>query len=171
MPARTINLQAVRDVITGWYTEEDMTLSEISQRLKDDFEIECAVRTIKRRFQQWGVTKNVVTDTTPGLELKIASFFYMNYPDTMIVQALNKEGRQIGVAAVERIRRRIGCQRRLSTEQRLRANEALWDIVQRELDDGCIEGYGKELLYRYFCTIGLNTTRYVQISYGCTTPY
>jgi hypothetical protein len=35
--------------------------------------------------------------------------------------------------------------------------------VQEELDKGTIEGYRKELLYKYFCTKGLNTTQYCSL--------
>lgn len=164
MPRRTISLEAVRDTITEWYQVDGMTIKDISARLKDEFKLQCAVRTIEKRFKQWGITKNIKTDTQPGLELKIASFFYMNYPDAIIVRALNEEGRQIGPTAVARIRRKIGCHRRMPVEQRLRANEALWDIVRKEIDSGRIEGYGKELLHKYFRTMGLNTTRHDSFS-------
>jgi hypothetical protein len=44
--------------------------------------------------------------------------------------------------------------------ERVEANSELWHIVQEELDKGTIEGYGKELLQKYFRMKGLNTTRY-----------
>ena len=40
------------------------------------------------------------------------------------------------------------------------ADSKLWEIVQAELDKGEIEGYGKELLIKYFRTRGVNTSRY-----------
>jgi hypothetical protein len=40
------------------------------------------------------------------------------------------------------------------------ADSKLWEIVQAELDKGEIEGYGKELLVKYFCTKGVNTSWY-----------
>ena len=86
--------------------------------------------------------------------------FYMNFPDDMIVRALNEEGCPIGKTAVVRIRRAQGCKRKLSVWERAEADLKLWEIVKKELDEGNIEGYGKELLYRYFRTKGVNTTRY-----------
>jgi len=38
------------------------------------------------------------------------------------------------------------------------ADSKLWEIVQAELDKGEIEGYSKELLIKYFCTKGVNTS-------------
>jgi hypothetical protein len=37
----------------------------------------------------------------------------------------------------------------------------LWDIVKKELDNGTIEGYGKELLQKYFHTKGHVTSWYI----------
>ena len=44
--------------------------------------------------------------------------------------------------------------------EREESNLELWSIVKEELDKGTIEGYGKELLQKYFHTKGLNTTQY-----------
>ena len=44
--------------------------------------------------------------------------------------------------------------------QWVEANSELWGIVKEELDKGTIEGYGKELLHKYFHMKGLNTTWY-----------
>ena len=41
------------------------------------------------------------------------------------------------------------------------ANQKLWDIVKEELDKGTIEGYGKELLQKYFRMKGHATSRYI----------
>jgi hypothetical protein len=38
-----------------------------------------------------------------ALRLKIASMFYMNFPNDIIVRALNEEGYQIGKTTVVRI--------------------------------------------------------------------
>ena len=84
----------------------------------------------------------------------------MNFPDPIIVRALNQEGYSIGLTQVVRIRKSQGCKRRLTVWEREEADSKLWEIVQVELDKGEIEGYGKELLIKYFRTKGVNTTRY-----------
>jgi hypothetical protein len=87
----------------------------------------------------------------------------MNFPDDIIVRALNEEGYQIGKTTVVRIRKAQGCKRRMTAWERVEANSELWGIVKEELDKGTIEGYGKELLQKYFRTKGLNTTRYYSL--------
>jgi hypothetical protein len=87
--------------------------------------------------------------------------FFMNFPDSIIVRALNQEGYPIGLTQVVQIRKSQGCKRRLALLEREEADSQLWEIVQAELDKGEIEGYSKELLIKYFCTKGVNTTWYL----------
>ena len=44
--------------------------------------------------------------------------------------------------------------RRVSVFDREEADKKLLEIVQQELDKGTIEGYGRGLLYTYFCMKG-----------------
>ena len=76
--------------------------------LQNDLQV-CTARTIERRLKEWGVTKRVQIQETVGLRLKIASMYYMNFPDDIIVRALNEEGYQIGKTSVVRIRKAQGC--------------------------------------------------------------
>jgi hypothetical protein len=45
--------------------------------------------------------------------------------------------------------------------ERADADKKLWDIVKAELDKGTIEGYGKELLQKYFRTKGHAISQYI----------
>jgi hypothetical protein len=74
---------------------------------------------------------------------------------------LQQEGYAIGKTTVERIRVAQGCKRRMTVWERADADKKLWDIVKEELDKGTIEGYGKELLQKYFRTKGHATSRYI----------
>ena len=85
--------------------------------------------------------------------------FYINFPDNTIVHTLNKEGCPIGKTAVIQIQKAQGCKYRLTVQEQVEADIKLWEIVKKELDSSNIEGYRKELLYRYFCTKGINTTQ------------
>src|SRR6266516_757512 len=158
MPPPTIDLKPFQGLIITWF-QDDISCDDIAKRLADEHNVVCTGRTIKRRLKEWKITKRACVVETVALRLKIASMFYMNFPDDMIVRALNEEGCPIGKTAVGRIRKAQGCKRKLSVWERVEADSKLWEIVQKELDQGNIEGYGKELLYRYFRTKGVNTTR------------
>ena len=164
MPTPTIDLKPFKGLITTWF-HDGLTSEDIAKKLTNEHNTRCAPRTIKRRLAEWGTTKRKRIQETAALRLKIASMFYMNFPDDIIVRALNEEGYQIGLTTVARIRKAQGCKRRMTAWERVEANSELWNIVQEELDKGEIEGYGKELLQKYFRTRGLNTTRYFLSSY------
>ena len=159
MPKPQIDLSIFQDFIIAWFND-GISTDDIAKRLANEHNTICTSRTIKRRLKDWGITKRVRVQETATLRLKIASMFYMNFPDDIIVRALNEEGYQIGLTTVVRIRKAQGCKRRMTAWERVEANSKLWNIVKEELDKGTIEGYGKELLQKYFCTKGLNTTRY-----------
>ena len=77
-----------------------------------------------------------------------------------IVHALNEEGCPIGKTTVIWIWKAQGCKQWLTIWEQAEADLQLWEIIKKELDEGNIEGYGKELLYRYFHTKDVNTTLY-----------
>jgi hypothetical protein len=162
MPKPQIDLNPFQDLITTWFND-GISTENIAQRLQNEHNTSCTDRTIRRRLKDWGVTQRVRIKETAALRLKIASMFYMNFPDDIIVRALNEEGYQIGKSTVVRIRKAQDCKRWMTAWERVEANSELWNIVQEELDKGTIEGYGKELLHKYFRTKGLNTTRYCSL--------
>ena len=95
---------------------------------------------------------------TAALCIKIANIFYINFPDYIIVQSLQREGYTIRKTTVERICKAQGCKRQMTVWERAEANEKLWYIIKGELDKGTIKGYRKELLQKYFCTKGYATS-------------
>src|SRR5437588_10439040 len=135
MPTPTIDLKHFQGLIATW-VNNDISVENIAKRLKDEHDIICTARTIRRRLKEWGITKRIRIQETVGLRLKIASMFYMNFPDDIIVRALNEEGYQIGKTTVVRIRKAQGCKRRMTAWERVEANLELWDIVKEELDKG-----------------------------------
>jgi hypothetical protein len=160
MPTPTIDLQPYKGIITNWF-HDNFTADDIAKKLAIDHNIVCTARTIQRRLREWGTTKRARVKETAALRIKIANMFYMNFPDHIIVRSLQQEGYAIGKTTVERIRVAQGCKRRMTVWERADADKKLWDIVKEELDKGTIEGYGKELLQKYFRTKGHATSRYI----------
>jgi hypothetical protein len=114
-------------------------------------------RTIQRRLQGWDVRKRVVPATTfddiQRLRAIIATLFFDNMRDSEIDWALLCEGwpeERRGVRIIGKLRRSMGLRRRLSLQERLVADEHLFEVLKRELDQGFIEGYGRGLLWSEF---------------------
>ena len=66
-----------------------MSSKDIAGRLANDHHIVCTNRTIKRRLKMWGVQKRSQVLETAALHLKIVTMFFMNFPNPIIVRALN----------------------------------------------------------------------------------
>ena len=99
MPTPMIDLKPFQGLITTWF-KDDISSDNIAKRLADEHNIICTSHTIERCLKEWGITKRIRVKETAALRLKIASMFYMNFPDDIIVRALNKEGYQIGKTTV-----------------------------------------------------------------------
>jgi hypothetical protein len=110
MPKPQINLKPFRGLITTWFNN-DLSSNDIAKQLADKQSIVCTAYTIEHRLKEWRVTKQVQIQETAGLCLKIASMYYINFPDDIIVQALNKEGYQIRKTSVVQIRKAQSCKR------------------------------------------------------------
>ena len=91
MPNPKIDLKPFQGLITTWFND-DLSLDDIAKRLANEYNATFTARTIKRRLNDWGVKKRLRIQETTALRLKIASMFCMNFPDNIIVRALNGEG-------------------------------------------------------------------------------
>ena len=130
MPPPTIDLKPFQVLITTWF-HDNLSAHDIAKRLADKQNIICTGRTIECRLKEWKVTKCTCVKETAALRLQIASMFYMNFPDNMIVRALNESGCPIGKTTVVRIRKTQGCKRRLTVWERTEADSQLWEIIKR----------------------------------------
>jgi hypothetical protein len=65
-------------------------------------------------------------------------------------QALADDNWTLSVRQIALIRKDMGLRRRVSAHQRQEAVQALWEIIQRELDSGAIQRYGKGHLHVHF---------------------
>ena len=88
------------------------------------------------------------------LRTHIAIYFISNLTDAEMVFALGQQGWRCTLCQVARIRTSHGIRRRFSAFERQIAVDELWKIVEKELDSGSIEGYGRRLLHVYFKRLG-----------------
>ena len=66
-----------------------MSSKEIAERLANNHNVVCTDRTIKRRLKIWGITKRSHVLETAALRLKIVTMVFMNFPNPIIIHALN----------------------------------------------------------------------------------
>jgi hypothetical protein len=142
----TYDLESYKDEkIIDWF-QHGITVDIIVERLNQQFQVLCSCRTIQRRLQKWGIYQRTITQDTSELRAQIAILFHANLSDTNIVRALKQSGVSIEVTAVVRIRKNQGLIRRMTPFERPRSDERLFDILKKELENGRVEGFGRDLL-------------------------
>jgi len=161
MPRPSFPLDQFKEEIRHWIYNENSTAEVIAERVSARLGQNCTLRTIERRLQQWGFNRRNTIQESTELRLQIALLFQKSYNDANIVRRLNKDGQgPISERQVARIRKKMGFVRRMTIWERARADKQLIELVQQELDQGHIEGYGRSLLEKWFRQKGISTTRF-----------
>jgi hypothetical protein len=160
MPRLSINLLPYREAITEW-ARTNVNQEEIANRLKDLYGISVDPRTVRRRLQEWNVQTRTQTADTPFLRAQIAILYRLGDTDEEMLEDLEDCGYTASITGVVRIRKKLGLIRRMTTMDRQAADEQLFAILQSELNDGRVAGYGRRHLHAYFRQQGLLVTRSV----------
>lgn len=167
----SIDLTPLKNIIISQF-QDDMTVEDISTYIYNNYGINVEQKTIRRRLLQWGVRKRVRTEDTPQLRVRIAALFYQScLPERTLLTALKREGYVINARSLARIRLQLGMRRRINPGQADEADRALEEVVQRELDNGHIEGFGRQNLLPYFRSQMHIVSRYVNPSLDCYADY
>jgi hypothetical protein len=161
MPRPRKDLDSHKSQIIQWFLTDNLTSFEIASRLSE-LGVSCDIRTIQRRLARWNVQKRTRTIDTPQLRLRIVALFFESMlSDQEMLKALHIEGHQIELVALVRLRKELGCMRKKTEHEQIEAEKRFRDIIQKELDTGVIEGYGRRLLYTHFRTKGHLISRLV----------
>jgi hypothetical protein len=150
MPAAKINLDLYKEEIIQLYLDSPSAES-IPPHLLRRYNVRVSLKTIKRRLTEWGITKRIRTEDSPQLRARISAlFFECCATDKEMMYILKKEGYRISEWSLRNIRKKLGLNRRVSRFNREEADRRLREVVQEELDNGLIEGYGRGYLYHHF---------------------
>ena len=149
MPPRPINLSLYRAQIIKW-ARINVTYDKIAKRLRNLHKIAVDKRTIKRRLQQQDIKIKTTTLDTPLLRVQIAILFRLSNTDKETLKDLTNIGYQISIWTITRIRKQIGLVRRINIFNKKAIDKQMFKVLQRELDNGRIAGYGRKHLHVYF---------------------
>jgi hypothetical protein len=149
MPRYSINLLLYRNTIIEWaYT--NVSHETIVIRLKDLWKIDINARIIERRLREWNVQVRTQTADTPFLRTQIAILYRLGDTDEEMLEDLEDCGYTASITGVVRIYKKLGLIRRMTTMDRQAADEQLFAILQSELNNRRVAGYGRRYLYIYF---------------------
>jgi len=149
MVRELIDLEAYKWPITQWIRVR-ISDEAIIARLEAEFEIRVSTRTLRRRLQEWKITRYIRNGNSPEVRILITTLYRLGCTDIQIVEDLKSSGIEIGLRTIARIRLEIGLTRRMTTWDRKESDMALFNELEKEIDDGRIEGYGREFLNTYF---------------------
>jgi hypothetical protein len=161
MPRPSINLEPYKAEIIDLF-KTNTSVSSLIEFLSDRYNIQVKERTIRSRLQAWGVQKqNRTASSNTILHARIKVLFYqVGLEEKDLLHALQCEGFDLTAHTLKYLRHRLGLFRRtrdpITTQLQV---ENVIQELQKELEKGQIEGYGKELLYRHFRRHGFTIAR------------
>src|SRR5205807_8525500 len=148
-----VNFEIHQPTLRTLYESEGLSFDQLSEYLLSEHQIQVTARTIKRRFQVWGIRKRhppIVLSDELKKRIQVL-FFEIRLDDKDMLHVLQQEGFQIGKYALVRLRFELNLRRReYKIEQQQEADIIVRNLVAQELEKGAIDGYGRRYLYTYF---------------------
>jgi hypothetical protein len=161
MPRPSIELEPYKAEIISLY-QNNMSCADIGQFLDTQYGIEVKQRTIYVRLKAWGIEKHhrtLKSDTVLHARIKIL-FFQVGLEEKDLLRVLKLEGWDIKARTLKYVRHYLGLYRRTRNPIILQQQvDTVMEELQKQIDKGQIEGYGKELLYRHIRNQGFMIAR------------
>jgi hypothetical protein len=160
MPRTSIDLEPFKEEILQ-LVQDGLSSANIAAHFRVRHGFTVSERTIKSRLQGWGTRRrNLNVNTDSRLRDRIrALFFEQGLEDKEMLRVLQDEGFPISLGSLGRLRRTLNLRRRENPAQADQRNPDLKELIKEELAKGTIVGYGKELLYRHFRSLGVIVSR------------
>lgn len=142
--------------------DQGLSYSAIVSHLANRHDTQIGLRTLERRCKDWGIQRIRKPVDSPQLRARISTLFYQCcLQDKDILHVLKCEGYSIHPKTLRRIRVGMGLHQRISPFNQDEAKHRLFEVVQKELDKGYIEGLGRSNLHAYFRSNMHIVSRYV----------
>ena len=160
MAPRTIDLEPYKTEIISLF-QDNNSCTLIAKQLQNKYSLQIAERTIRSRLQEWRIRKrNRTTTSDLILHARIQIlYFQVGLEDKDMLGILQAEGFEITDRTLKRLRTQLGLRRRTNLVEAQQQIDEIAQEIQKELEQGTIEGYGKELLHRHFRSKGLIVAR------------
>ncbi|KAH0370119.1 hypothetical protein KCU65_g2882, partial [Aureobasidium melanogenum] len=142
-----LDLDPWRTLITRWIVDAGSEYDEVLELLKEQG-VEIGVSTLKRRLQEWGVSRMPDTELVNARITEL--FFRYRKTDNAIAAMLAVDGfKRISGRYVKDVRKKLGLRKRLERIEAEELEGLLRQLLTAEYDAGHIEDFGKDHLYTY----------------------
>ncbi len=134
--------------------QKEHVVAQIAKYFRDTYQIEVAIRTIKRRLQSWNVTiKRIKTNDSSKLRARITIlFFQCDCNDEEILFFLKQKKYFIDRWRLIHIQKEFNITRRIFVRDKKELNRILLNIVKAKLDKNVAREYERKLLHCHFRT-------------------
>jgi hypothetical protein len=146
-----IDISSYKDEIVDQFNKQE-TNKAIRMELARRYSINISYRTLSRRLQDWGLRRLPTTTAANNQALCDSIRFLVcdNLSDKEILPILHHEGFKIAPVTLKRLRQQLGLRLRTDDpEARALQAQQIREVVQQEIHDGKIEGFGRGLLHTY----------------------
>jgi hypothetical protein len=155
MPRPTIDLEPYKELIQESYIDNDIDLDTIRVELQHRHNVTVSLRTLRVRLKTWNIQKRQQSHDSPELRYRIITLFFdVGLDDPTLLDVLQREGYQIAIWGLQRLRKEMGLIRRVSPFDSEAVRIQTLEIVQKKLEKGTILPYGRRLLYDHFQSEG-----------------
>src|SRR5579871_6768919 len=122
------NVDQYHSEICALYNE-GLNAHQISEHLSNTYSVSISYRTLKRRFQDWGLNKRMPSHVADEVKARIqVLFFQVGLEDHDMLTVLRDEGFKIGKYTLVRLRFELGLKRRV------RGVEAIQEPQKRRIN-------------------------------------
>ncbi|KAF1356456.1 hypothetical protein BDV97DRAFT_394374 [Delphinella strobiligena] len=152
MPRPAADYTPYRAFITSAVLEEGQTASHVVKRLKDEHQVDIALRSLQRLLAKWSISTRPRCKVTEELRTRVSSMVYQDrLSDEEMVQVLVLEGFEISINGLQRLRKRYGLSKRTQPEQSEEVDERIREVLREEHSRNAtvIEDLGRNDLYLY----------------------
>lgn len=145
-----IDLSPYKDEIVDLFNQQE-TSEVICTKVAQRYSINISHSTPTRRLRDWGL-RRLPSNTADNQALcdRIRFLVCDNLSDKEILPILHHEGFKVASITLKRLRQQLGLRLR-TNDPRARAlqEQQIKEVVQQEIQDGKIEGFGRGLLHTY----------------------
>jgi hypothetical protein len=147
-----INLDSYMDEIVRQH-EEGVPLSNIVDNLMKQHSVRTSERTLKRRFQQWGLSQtNVYLNEEEEEAIRDKLEIYITrdcHTDQEALRHLLKDGHRVTLWHVQRLRKNLGYRRWRRQAENEELQEYIEQVIRFGLDYAGLRSYGRNFVYTW----------------------
>ncbi|KGY14487.1 hypothetical protein PABG_12650 [Paracoccidioides brasiliensis Pb03] len=141
--------------------QQNRTHQDIISHLKQDYNLEVSRSTLSRCLRKWNIKKYKKWEASDEIQILIKELFSRGLQDADILLIIKEKhpDSQLCIRQLRQIRQQLKLPQRRDNYESDEVQKELISTVQKDLDSGFIQGFGREHLYTHFRQQGHSISR------------